>query len=306
MRLRQVWFLALAAATLLWVGAVRGAPQGGEGGTMASADPEVCAGCHEDQVTALAHSPHSALDTKKLAAKAHADSSCAACHGDSAAHLEAGGGLGTMFGFGADKLASVKSEKCLTCHADTHPGFLASPHAAAGIDCTTCHSIHGADKNSPALLKLRVPAPTGMRELGENSKLCYSCHGDIFTQFNFNEHHRLQEGILECTSCHNPHAAAPRTELGGFKQEACIKCHADKGGPFVFEHGSVIVEGCVACHSPHGSPNRHLLNFQKTAELCYSCHNMPPSFHSRFTLETQCTNCHSSIHGSNFDAFFLK
>jgi len=98
--------------------------------------------------------------------------------------------------------------------------------------------------------------------------------------------------------------------LGGFKDETCIDCHTDKGGPFVFEHGSVQVEGCVACHTPHGSINRHLLTFQSTGELCYSCHATVPGFHvgtpPRFTFATNCTNCHSSIHGSNLDPFFLK
>lgn len=49
-----------------------------------------------------------------------------------------------------------------------------------------------------------------------------------------------------------------------------------------------------------------MLTFQAVAELCYSCHVAVPGFHSRFTLDTQCTNCHSSIHGSNLDPYFLR
>ena len=94
--------------------------------------------------------------------------------------------------------------------------------------------------------------------------------------------------------------------LGGFKQQQCTSCHTDKEGPFVFEHGSQRVEGCVACHDPHGSPNRHLLTFQSVADLCYSCHGVVPGFHTRFIADSQCTNCHSTIHGSNFDPFLLK
>lgn len=136
--------------------------------------------------------------------------------------------------------------------------------------------------------------------------MCAECHGDIVARFSLNEHHRLQEGILECTSCHDPHDVQTRTMLGGFKQEACATCHADKTGPYVYEHGSVRVEGCTACHDPHGSVNRHHIKFQKEAELCLSCHAGLPSFHSRFTLDTNCTNCHTSIHGSNFSPFFLQ
>ncbi len=111
---------------------------------------------------------------------------------------------------------------------------------------------------------------------------------------------------MECISCHDPHKPSSRMMLGGFKQEACVRCHADKDGPYVFEHPALRVEGCVACHSPHGSPNRHLLHFQKDAELCLSCHALVPGFHSRFTLDTNCANCHSSIHGSNLDPGFLR
>jgi hypothetical protein len=49
-----------------------------------------------------------------------------------------------------------------------------------------------------------------------------------------------------------------------------------------------------------------MLKFQRTAELCFSCHAQVPGFHSRFTLDTVCTNCHATVHGSNFDRFFLK
>jgi DmsE family decaheme c-type cytochrome len=143
------------------------------------------------------------------------------------------------------------------------------------------------------------------------SAACAECHADVAHDFEFNERHRLQEGILTCTSCHDPHGPSDRMRLAAFKQEACIDCHTDKGGPFVYEHGSSRVDGCVACHTPHGSVNRHLLTFQATGELCYSCHAVVPAFHvagspPRFGLDTNCTNCHSSIHGSNLDPFFLK
>jgi DmsE family decaheme c-type cytochrome len=199
----------------------------------------------------------------------------------------------------------VRSAKCLACHGDTHPGFQRSNHARAGMACQDCHAIHG-ESHGWALIKAQnggVQRP--MENVGTASQLCQSCHGEVFAQFDFNERHRLREGILECTSCHDPHEAANRMQLGGFKQSACAECHTDKEGPFIFEHGASRVEGCVACHSPHGSPNRHQLKFQRVAELCFSCHAQVPGFHSRFTLDTVCTNCHSSIHGSNFDAAFL-
>ena len=97
------------------------------------------------------------------------------------------------------------------------------------------------------------------------------------------------------------------TRLGGFKDEACIRCHTDKGGPFLFEHGSSRVEGCTICHEPHGSPNRHLLITQSISDLCFSCHTFAPAFHKGFdSRTTNCTSCHSTIHGSNLSRIFIK
>jgi DmsE family decaheme c-type cytochrome len=150
--------------------------------------------------------------------------------------------------------------------------------------------------------------------MGLQSRVCTDCHADVLTEFAFNERHRVGEGALECTSCHDPHAASSRSLLGGFKQQQCLACHTDKGGPFVFEHPASRGEGCTACHSSHGSPNRHMLAHQRVGELCFTCHAATPQFHSgfapagppRFGLDTQCTTCHSTLHGSNFDPFFLR
>jgi DmsE family decaheme c-type cytochrome len=269
---------------------------------------EVCGDCHDSSVEAFGSTPHSALDSKDWKLPEGATVSCTACHGDAATHLDEGGGEGTIFNFEGE-LPGTITDRCMTCHQDTHPRFAATPHAQSGLSCTSCHSIHSGNTSPPNL-----PLQSGAASLAgvdESSVLCFNCHAEVFTLFEFNERHRLQEGILSCASCHDPHAPPKRANLGGFKQEMCVNCHTDKGGPFVFEHGSVRVEGCVACHSPHGSPNRHQLQHQNVAELCYSCHATVASFHVRddelrFDLDAQCTNCHAAIHGSNFDLYFLN
>jgi DmsE family decaheme c-type cytochrome len=270
-------------------------------------DSSICAGCHDDQVAAFASNPHALLNDPAWAKHGIEGGSCVSCHEGAAAHVEEGGGEGTIFAFGEETPATERIQACQECHADTHPRFLTSEHAQAGVACTTCHQVHQPGHSAVSLLRSGpMTAADPAEKLGAAARLCAQCHGDVVAQFQWNERHRLQEGILDCTSCHNPHERATRARLGGFKQEACFECHTDKGGPFVFEHGSSKAEGCVACHDPHGSPNRHLLKNQRVAELCTSCHATVPGFHSRFTLNTVCTNCHSSIHGSNFDPFFLK
>jgi DmsE family decaheme c-type cytochrome len=276
MKLPQVILLGIIGAVVISTSYLLGATPA----TQEETGVNVCAECHDD----IAHN---------IQTQPHAGNNCVACHGDPEAHLGEGGGP-NIFAFGVEELANDKSAKCLTCHSKTTGRYFASPHGKSAMDCTTCHSIH-ADMAKPALLKTSA------------LKNCSTCHQDVFAQFQLNERHRLQEGILGCASCHNPHEPSSMLRLGGFKQESCLKCHTDKGGPFLHEHGASRIEGCTACHEVHGSPNKHMLTHQSVSDLCFSCHTMAPSFHARFdSYSTNCTVCHATIHGSNLSKIFLK
>lgn len=241
---------------------------------------ESCAECHDEMAADIQSQPHMTQG-------------CVSCHDDPATHLEEGGGP-NIFAFTSDEMPTEKSNKCLTCHAKTTGRYFASPHGKAAMDCTSCHAIHSREPR-PALLKTSA------------SKSCSICHQDVYAQFQLNERHRLQEGILSCASCHDPHKPADTGRLGGFKHESCLKCHTDKGGPFLYEHEASRIEGCTACHEVHGSPNKHMLTHQSVSDLCFSCHTMAPSFHSRFdSYSTNCTVCHATVHGSNLSKIFLK
>ncbi len=271
----------------------------------------LCRACHRDQFEAVTSNPHVVLDSEVWRDRTGRAPGCLNCHRDANEHISAGGGRGNVFAF-SDEPPAEQSAVCLDCHRASHSEFDRSAHARAGLTCSSCHAQHGAGEQ--ALLREIPDAVEQQGRIGASSRLCVDCHSETLAAFELNERHRLIEGALECTSCHDPHAAATRTLLGGFKQDACLECHADKGGPFVFEHPASRVDGCTACHSPHGSQNRHLLTHQNVAEQCYSCHAGVPQFHfgfnpaapARFGLDTQCTNCHSTIHGSNFDPDFLK
>ncbi len=241
---------------------------------------ETCQTCHEDIV-------------KSFARTAHQKENCAACHRGVEKHVEEGT-KESIFSFTADYKPAEKAKPCLACHHSDAGHYASSPHGRSGLDCTSCHSVHSTSAGPSGL-----PASA--------SKVCASCHQDTWAEFNLNERHRLREGILECTSCHNPHEPATGQQLAGFKQQACLRCHAEKGGPYLYEHQASRVEGCTACHTPHGSPNRHLLVQQSISDLCFSCHGTAPAWHSRFTSSaTNCTTCHAAIHGSNLNRLFLK
>ncbi len=252
----------------------------------------ICSDCHEEVCADFKLVRHAEVKTETWIQIAHkVETICANCHGDPTKHIEASGGPGTIFAFKKTDDVQAKTQKCLDCHSGTRARFFASPHGKASMDCTNCHDD---------LMKISIikKSPT---------QICISCHEDTFAQFKLNERHRLQEGILGCTSCHDQHAPSTRERLGGFKHESCLRCHADKGGPFLYEHGSSRIEGCTICHVVHGSPNRHMLTHQSSSDLCFSCHMFAPAWHSRFTSETtNCTTCHSTIHGSNLSKIFLK
>jgi DmsE family decaheme c-type cytochrome len=74
-------------------------------------------------------------------------------------------------------------------------------------------------------------------------------------------HHRVNEGLVQCNDCHNPHGTGTVRQLTqpAERRRVCYKCHVDKQGPFVYEHVPVKTEGCSSCHTPHGSTNPRLL-----------------------------------------------
>ncbi len=231
---------------------------------------------------------------------------CEGCHRDAEGHAANPAAASGMMTF-AGELPSARADACGECHAAAHP-VGTSLHRQAGVACNDCHRSHLPASDAAAVL------PAGYADLDAASSTCAGCHEAVLTEFAFNERHRLAEGSLSCVSCHDPHDAEPRSLLGSASESGCIDCHRNAAGPFVFEHSAQPVDGCGACHEPHGSPNRHLLSHQRVGDLCYTCHVVVPQFHigfapgapARFGQDSVCTNCHTAIHGSNFDRDFLR
>jgi DmsE family decaheme c-type cytochrome len=263
---------------------------------------ETCKTCHEDIFKDYENSPHYAtmLDIKH----GPAWHGCEACHGPGKAHVEGGGDVTKIFTF-KNVSAQEASKRCLMCHTygAEHSNFARSAHLQNNVGCLQCHSPHHA-KEPEYLLKAKAP------------QLCYGCHQEVKQQFNRPFHHRVNEGMVQCSDCHNPHGGFQSRQLRATADQdmVCFKCHAEKAGPFVYEHEPVKVEGCVACHTPHGSSNPRLLKRSQVNLLCLECHAFTtdvgapatPTFHNEAQKYQACTLCHTQIHGSNFDPFFFK
>lgn len=268
---------------------------------------EVCQSCHADTPTKDFYknyeaSPHfvTTMDTKR----GPQWQGCEACHGPGKEHVDGGGDKSKIFTF-KDVSAQEVSARCLDCHqyGEEHANFGRSAHLQNNVGCTDCHSPHHAKENQ-FLMKEKQP------------QLCYGCHLETKQQFTRTFHHRVNEGLVRCDDCHNPHGGFLVRQARATISEdtVCFKCHTDKAGPFVFEHQAVKIEGCISCHTPHGSSNPRLLKRSQVNLLCLECHSLTvdagapavPTFHKQDQKYQACTLCHVAIHGSNSSSVFFK
>lgn len=277
----------------------------------------VCRTCHPDVTQNFFKNPHykSVASGKEAPEK----TGCEGCHGPAGDHVAARGGKMTIPHAFSLMTPPQIVDDCLQCHSKdvSKANIRRSEHTEAGVVCSTCHSIHKSQ--TPKFLLANV-----------QKDLCYTCHQTVRAQFEMPAKHRVNEGAIQCSDCHNPHgtyAATWRTgtrprmvDQASTNEETCIKCHQDKRGPFVFEHAAVRVGGCETCHAPHGSMNSKLLRRPVVYTLCLECHNGAgnsglsttgvlgqSSSHNMLDPRFQnCTSCHVRLHGSNADANLLR
>lgn len=256
---------------------------------------ETCTTCHAEESKKFDSNPHAKL------ALEHGGKgvTCESCHGPGKAHVESGGDKTKIFDL-ATASAKAVDATCLGCHAGAHPNFLRSPHAKANVSCISCHTVHQAVPDT-VLLKAKQPA------------LCFQCHTDIKPAFDMPFHHRVNEGLVKCSDCHDPHGTFGNNNLKSTADQnaICTKCHTETRGPFVYEHAAVKAEGCLGCHTPHGSQNARLLNMPNVNTLCNQCHSpvAAGTVHSMGAGSselTPCISCHTNIHGSNINPAFLR
>lgn len=300
---------------------------------------ETCKACHEDQFTSFSKTAHA-----HLAKAGWKNEGCESCHGSGKAHVEGGGDKTKIRTFENETPKQI-SENCLECHAgkEEHNNYRRGEHWRNDVGCTDCHLPHFSKRLADKLAAPHQPKdapssniPVGLSKahstdlppakmlINNEAQLCMTCHNETKSEFTRPFHHRVLEGTMKCSDCHNPH--------GGFEAKqarrtgadaACLKCHSDKQGPFVFEHAPLKIEGCTICHNAHGSSNPRLLKRNNVNQLCLECHSQvaiaigeidtppgapgTPSFHNQATLRFQnCTTCHVKIHGSNSHPVFFR
>lgn len=286
-------------------------------GAPAYVGSAVCRRCHPDVVASFNRNPHYKAQLQNPDAKDQGG--CESCHGPASEHVAAGGGKTNLPAAFSILPPKQVLDACLRCHSNSlgRANIRRSSHSLAQIACNQCHSVHRSPVQKYLLAR-------------EQRDLCYTCHQTVKAQFSMPFKHRVNEGFMNCTDCHNPHGAAaptwrmasrPRmTGVALHDEEPCLKCHVDKRGPFAFEHAAVRVDGCESCHNPHGSAHPRLLRRPAVFTLCLECHNGAGEFgrqadgiqrtsptHNMTDPKFQnCTGCHTRIHGSNADERFLR
>ena len=293
-----------------------------------------CRGCHKSEATQFGKTNHAHIETS-----GKPSISCETCHGPGKAHTDAEQAahgddaktaLANKLIFSFRGTSKENSDRCQSCHitGKLQQGFNHSTHAAQGVSCNTCHAAHLVRENkdsskgelptAQAQFFQIISGPDETRWLRNSllkspqPQLCYTCHGTVQAQFALPVHHRVPEGSMKCTDCHNTHGTPNAFNLVRTVSETCTQCHVDKHGPFVYEHPAGKIEGCVTCHNPHGSVNRMMLVRREGRELCLQCHagfrGQAAVPHGRLSFQTsgECVRCHVTIHGSNFDVNFLR
>jgi DmsE family decaheme c-type cytochrome len=263
-----------------------------------SGEPAACANCHKEIVKGFAGDPHS----KPAPIDGGRAVNCESCHGPGKEHAKSGDAAVIL----SPSTATAKEvdEKCQSCHDREHSDFQHSVHGRGNLGCIGCHSIHtpGAPKH---LLKTEQP------------QLCFQCHNDVKPLFSLSSHHKVEEGLIDCTDCHDAHGASGENTLPSASWQfiMCTKCHAPAAGPFVYVHPPVKTAGCTFCHFSHGGPNRKLLIHADVNEICLQCHLPSPNpgaglpavpEHAQSAQSRSCVSCHANIHGSNTSDVFLK
>jgi DmsE family decaheme c-type cytochrome len=259
-----------------------------------------CLNCHNNPtVTSVFETAHGSAT---LPGSPSSNPVCANCHGASTDHAGSMRTPEVVFGQGSDRFPAsdveVQNQSCLNCHQSRETvHWAASSHQAADLSCASCHTVHGG-------------ANTALNERTDAS-LCLSCHLEQRSQLNRRSHHPVAEGLMTCNDCHNPHGSDTVALLArSTVNETCTGCHAEKRGPFLWEHQPVN-EDCTTCHNPHGATQASMLKVRQPF-LCQSCHSeafhpstlysgtgIAPAGAQQNLLGSSCTNCHSSVHGSN-------
>ncbi|MGP1677795.1 MAG: cytochrome c3 family protein [Burkholderiales bacterium] len=208
---------------------------------------------------------------------------------------------------------SKQDQECLACHsADGLDKKLAngetlSLHVQAEAYAKSVHSKIGcAVCHSNITLENHPPLKTEIASVRANSleltKVCTSCHGDVFKLYEGSIHAALvregNAGAPICTDCHSPHAVMAKAAYDAATGAPCSKCHSPIFKAYAGSvHGQAGLE-CSNCHRAHDVSPATTGDQLKSA--CLQCHQGALDSHKtwlpnagRHFDAVSCPACHS-------------
>lgn len=262
---------------------------------------DICLSCHDDKEQVLSKNVHGQSYDYRTP---FGQKDCENCHGTGVQHIQSENKecMISLKGTYGEEV-SERNAVCMSCHkGGDFKHWFASSHESEDLACASCHSIH---------------KPDAVVERSTQAEVCYQCHQNIRAETHRASTHPIREGKVICTDCHTPHSSTEPFSLKQFSvNQNCYSCHAEKRGPFLWEHYPVS-EDCTLCHRVHGSNHQALLN-KPGPQMCQQCHatqargggtshisrfqdffEANDARRARFSLGSNCANCHSKVHGSN-------
>jgi len=193
-----------------------------------AAAQDECAACHEEVVKHFGSSAHGRYFA---GAKQYRDATCISCHIGAKEHAASGGDKKPL-----DLRRAAPGDAntpCLTCHGGHKKTAMweGSAHQRANLRCTSCHEVHSMHIGTPEQART-LPGPT------QTTKRCLECHGTLRHSLNARSRHPLQNGQMQCASCHNPHGTIGEKLIDrGSVNELCYSCHQNVRGSSMAVYG---------------------------------------------------------------------
>ena len=185
--------------------------------------------------------------------------------GDAGSQTQYNLGTQTFVGYHAGELTQYDCARCHTTgyspsgHQNGLPGIVGSWNED-NVGCEACHGHGGAHVLNPGVTTINLD--------GDPNDQCLNCHvrGDInkidasggFVS-NYTQGDMLEQsphgGILECTSCHDPHRSSqyedPVHNPDKGLVTSCETCHSDETA---FQKSTSMVNAGLACVDCHMAP----------------------------------------------------
>ena len=107
----------------------------------------------------------------------------------------------------------------MTCHAGgtEHMNAINSVHTKNDVSCISCHSPHHATTAG-------VSAGQGAARALLHAATC-----NRKPQFEMPFHHRVNEGLVQCSDCHNPHGTVAAKQVRTSAAQDAVCLHLPRG-----------------------------------------------------------------------------